>query len=161
MSADVGVGKLLLDLRHMTGDAIASCATGRVMRVSLDGGRMWTIGRFRTVALQTENVCRLQQIGVVLRSVNVVATETTHAVRVHGTLYKVVALHPILMRGVVREMSERLLAELMFFELPEILEIHSNVKANWPIVVFTVDGITQRLSLRMTLNADVRCLNGV
>lgn len=113
------------------------------------------------MALQAENVCRLQQVGVVLRSVNIMATEAAHTVRVHRTLNKIVALHAILMRGAIGKMSESLLTRLMLFKLPEIFEVHSHLKTNRPVVVSSVDWIAQRLPLRVTLNADVRRLNCV
>ncbi len=53
----------------------------------------------------------------------VVATEAAHTMRVHRALDKIVALHPILMRRAIREVSERLLTGLMLFQFPEILEI--------------------------------------
>src|SRR5580704_14140420 len=83
------------------------------------------------------------------------ATETAHTVRVHCALDKIIALHPILMRGAVGEMSEGLLPRLVLFQLPEILEIHSDLEAHRPVVILAIDGVTQRLPLRVTLYADV------
>jgi hypothetical protein len=105
------------------------------------------------MALQTENIGRLQQIRVILSSVNIMATETTHAVRIHRALNEIVALHPILMRGAVGKMRESLLAKRVLLELPEILEVQPDTEADRPVVVFSADRIFQRLSLRVALNA--------
>src|SRR5271168_4416639 len=111
------------------------------------------------MTLEAQNICRLQQVGVVIRSVNIMATETAHAVRVHRALHEIVALHPILVRRTVGKMSESLFAQLVLFQLPEILEIQPDLESNRPVVVFTIDGIVPRLSLRVTLNTYVRRLN--
>ena len=52
-------------------------------------------------------------------------------------------------------MSEGLLAELVLFELPEVLKILAHFEADGPIVILAVDGIGQRLALGMALDADV------
>ena len=77
-----------------------------VMRVCFDGRGARAVRRIRAVALQAEHVGRLQQVGIVLRAVNVVATEAGDAVRVHHALHKIVALHAVLVRGAVGEMRE-------------------------------------------------------
>src|SRR5271154_2197216 len=83
------------------------------------------------------------------------ATETAHTVRVHCALDKIIALHPILMRGAVGEMSEGLLTRLVLLQLPEILEIHADLEAHRPVVILAIDRVTQRLPLRVTLYADI------
>ena len=72
------------------------------------------------MAFQAKNVGRFQQVGVVVRSVNIMATEARHTARVHYALDKIVALHSILMRGAIGEMRETLFAQLVLFQLPEI-----------------------------------------
>ena len=110
-------------------DALVAGAAGSVMRVRLDGGRVRAIGRVRAVAFQAHNVCGLHQIRIVLRAVDIVAAETAHAVGIHLAGHEIVALHPVLVRRAVGEMSERLLPELVLFQLPVILEILAHLKA--------------------------------
>ena len=90
---------------------------------------------------------------------HVVATEAAHAVCIHDTLHKIIALHSILVRGAISEVGEALLTELVLFQLPEILEIHSHVESDRPIVIFAIDRILQGLPLRVALNADIGPLN--
>jgi len=52
------IAPLRLNLRHMTRDALASGATGFVMRVRLQNGGTRAIGRVREVAVQAELVHR-------------------------------------------------------------------------------------------------------
>src|SRR5579871_4614566 len=75
MTADVHVGDLLFDLRHVARDAFVSGAARSVMGVRLDGGSMRTVRRFRTVAFQAKHARRLDQVSVVPGAVNVVTTE--------------------------------------------------------------------------------------
>ena len=88
-------------------------------------------------------------------------TAAAYSVCVHGTLYEVVALHPIFVRTSVCKMSEALLAKLVLFELPEIFQIHTDLKADRPVVVFSVDWICGWLPLRVALHAHVCGLHGV
>ena len=64
------------------------------------------------MALKAHHTSRFQKICVVLGPVDIVTTEASYAVRVHRTCHKVVPLHPILVPGPIREMSERRFAEL-------------------------------------------------
>ena len=54
---------------------------------------------------------------------DVVAAEAGDAARVHQALHEVVALHAVLVRGAVGKVRERRLAELVLFELPEVLQL--------------------------------------
>ena len=87
--------------------------------------RVRTVRRLRTVALKAHHVGRLQQVRIVVGAVHVVAAVAAHAVRVHDALHEIIALHAILVRGAVGEMRERLFAEFVLFQLPEILQIHA------------------------------------
>ena len=92
---------------------------------------------------------------------HVVATETCHAMGVHGALDKIVALHPVLVRGAVGKMRKGLLTGLMLFKFPKIFEVEAHLEAYRPIVVFSLNGIGQRLPLRVTLDAYVGGLNRI
>src|SRR5580704_15148987 len=79
MSANIHAGDGLLDLWHMAVDAFTAGAAGLVMRVLLDRGGARTVGRIRSVAIEAENVGGFPQVGIVLRTVYVMATEASHA----------------------------------------------------------------------------------
>src|SRR5450631_2480263 len=75
VGADVHVAEGLLNFRHMAAHALVSRTAGRVMGVRLNSRRARTIGRTRTVALQAQHAGRLQQVGVVLGSMDIVAAK--------------------------------------------------------------------------------------
>lgn len=54
---------------------------------------------------------------------NVMATETRDAARIHDASHKVVTLHPILVRGPVGKVHKRGLTQLVLFEPPVVLKI--------------------------------------
>ena len=120
MAADVHVGDGLLNGGHVARHAFAARRASLVTRVGLNGRRVRTIGRLRTMAGPAEHVCRLEQIGVVRRAVDVVTGRAGHTVRVHGALDIVVALHAILVAGAIGIVRECGCAKLWFFQLPEI-----------------------------------------
>ena len=160
MAANVDVSDGLLDLGHMAADAIASGGTRGMMCVLLDTRDVvWSIGRRRTMARETHDTRWFQKIGVAPRAVDVVATEAGDAARIHNALHKVVALHSILVRSPVGEVSERLLAQLILFQFPEVLEIKPYVKTDRPVIILPLDRVRQRLALRVALNADVVSLH--
>jgi hypothetical protein len=129
--------------------------------VLFDGCRVRSIGRFRTMAFEAQNVRRLNEVSVIFSAVHVVATETRDAPGIHDARYKIVALHSILMRGAIRKMRERLLTELVLFQLPVILQIKADIETNRPIVILSFDRARQGAALRMTLDAGVVGLNEI
>src|SRR5579863_7233138 len=86
---------------------------------------------------------------------HIVATVTTDAASIHDALDVIISLHAVLMRRTVGEMSERLLAEFVVFQFPEILEIPSGTEADRPVIIHAADWVAERLSLRMALNANI------
>ena len=74
---------------------------------------------------------------------------------IHHALHEVVALHAILVRGAVREIRESGEARRGFLEFPEILQFEPHVVADWPVVVFPLDGTGQRAALRVALDAGI------
>src|SRR6267143_1418485 len=86
---------------------------------------------------------------------NIVAREAGDASAVHYALSEVIALHAILMGGAIGEMREGHLTEGVVFELPKIAEVESDAIADRPVVMLPFDGIGQRASLRMALDASV------
>src|ERR1039458_10269230 len=107
------------------------------------------------MALQTHRVGGLQELGVVRRALNVVAGEAGDAVIVHGALHEVVALHAVLVSRAVGEVGERGLAEFVLFQLPIIAQVLAYFESDGPIVIYAVERLPERLSLRMALDASV------
>lgn len=155
MRAHVHVRDRLFDLRHMTRDAFASRARLRVTRVRLERRFARTELAAWCVTLEAHCVSGRSQLRLIFRAVNVVTTETRDTMSVHGALDEVVALHPILVRGAVRKVSEGRLAELVIFEPPKILQRFAHLKTNRPVEGSALDWIRERSTLRMTLDARV------
>ena len=130
----------------MAGDALAALAVGRVLRMELErasGTRL----HHTVMAFQTDRIAGLAQVGGVLRPVHIVAGEAAHALQVHLTLNEVVALHAVLVGRTVRPVGERLLAETMLFQVPEIAQPIAGLVADRPVVVPPFDRVATRPSL--------------
>lgn len=110
VATNVHIGDRLFDPRHVTGDTLIACASNLVVRVFFNGAYVRPVRRSRTVAFEAHDVCRLDQQRVVIGAVDIVATGTFHAARVHHALNKIVSLHAVLMRRTVRKVRERRLA---------------------------------------------------
>jgi hypothetical protein len=61
---------------------------------------------------------------------HIMAAKARDTACVHNAGHEIVPLHPILVRRPVRKMRERRLAELVFFELPEVVQIKTYMKTN-------------------------------
>ena len=77
----------------------------------------------------------------------IVTARAGHAVAIHHALHEVVALHAVLVCRAIREMREGGLAELVFFEVPEILQLFALLESRRPVHVLAFDRVMQRLSL--------------
>jgi hypothetical protein len=121
MCVDFHVRYSRLNLWHVAGDALTSCAAVFVVSVLFERGSAGSIGRQSTVAVQTYLVGGFSQLRVIVRAVRVVATEACHAAPIHNALDEVVALHPIFVPGAFREMREACHAQCVVFQFPEIL----------------------------------------
>src|SRR5262249_18334810 len=150
MASYVDIGNSRFDLGHMTSHALAACAAGGMVCMSLDCCGMGTVRGRWPVAGKTKLVRRPDQIGIVGRAVHVMATEAGDSTPVHDTLNKVITLHAILVTGPVGEMHKVGLTQFMLFETPEVFQVQPLMKSNRPIVVLPLDRICQRLSLRVT-----------
>ena len=73
MTADVYIRDGLLDLRHVTGDALTAGTAGLVVRVRLDRGRVRPVLRIRTVANSANLVDWLSEHRLVRGAVRVMA----------------------------------------------------------------------------------------
>src|SRR5580698_2309414 len=125
------------------------------MGVLLDRGRARAIRRHRCVTIETEFVGGLPQLRIVIGAVNVVATEAGHSSPIHYALHEIISLHTVLVRSAVGEMRKGLIAEFVFFELPEIAKIQANAVANRPIEIPSFHRIFQWATLRMAADAGV------
>ena len=110
----------LLDLRHVASDALIAGAACFVMGVFLDRGCMRAIRRTRAVTIEAKNIGRLSQERIVVGTMRIMATETSDAACIHQTGREVIALHAIFVSGTIRKMREGCVAQLMFFQLPEV-----------------------------------------
>ena len=70
-------------------------------------------------------------------------------------MHEVIALHAILMSGAIGEMREGRFTEGVVFEPPKIAEVEADAIADRPVVILPFDGIRQRASLCMALDASV------
>jgi len=121
MTSNVNVRDGLFDLWHMTGDTLATRTARFVMCMLFDCAYVWAIGRAWPVTFEAHDVRWLDQQGIVIRTVNIVATGALHTACVHDALNEVVALHAVLVCRAVRKVGECRLAQSMLFELPVIL----------------------------------------
>ena len=53
------------------------------------------------------------------------------------------------------------LAEFVFFQLPEVSQVHADLEADRPVVILPLMGFCKRLALRVALDADVAGLHGI
>ena len=123
VGADFDVGEGGSNFGHVAGDAAAAGGAFFVMSVLFKRGCAWAVEGERAVALEADLIAGLDELGVVIGAVDVVATEAGDATAVHHALDEVVALHPIFVGGAVGKMVERGFAEFVVFELPIISEI--------------------------------------
>lgn len=116
---DVHVSELSFDFRHVARNAFVSRAAGFVVSMRLKRCHsMRAIRRFRPMAFETEDVPRLEEVRIVVRAMNVVATEAGYPAGVHDALDEVVSLHSIFVSRTIGEMRKGLFAELIVFKLP-------------------------------------------
>jgi len=54
-----------------------------------------TVRRCRVMALKAEDGGGSENVGVVVRAVDIMATETSDATRVHRAGHEIIALHPV------------------------------------------------------------------
>jgi hypothetical protein len=62
-----------LDGRHVTGNALASGAAIFVVRVFFERGGVWAVRRRWSMTIQTDLVCGLSELSIVLRAMHVMA----------------------------------------------------------------------------------------
>ena len=77
-----------------------------VMRVLFDRRRAWAVRRDGPWQSRQSCIGWLAQLRVVVGAMNIVAIEAGDAAAIHHALHEIVALHAVLVRGAVGEMSE-------------------------------------------------------
>ena len=107
-------------LGHVAGDALAAGAAILVMRVFLQSYGVRAIRRIGAVTIEANLVGRLAELRIVVSAVDIVAASAGHAMSVHHALYKVIALHPVLVCGAVGEIEESCLSKRGALELPVV-----------------------------------------
>ena len=140
---------------HVTCDALATFGIVLMVRVLCESRLARTIPRAGAVTIQAYFIGRLTKLRVIFCSVRIVTIKAGNAAAVHHALDEVIALHAVLVRRAVGKMSETQIAKPVVFELPIIPQVETNVKADGPVVVFSIDGICQRSALRVALNAGI------
>src|SRR3954451_19947627 len=103
-------------------------------------GSPGAIGRQRAMTLQAHEAARLDDVRVVLRAMDVVTAEAKHTALMHPAGYKIVALHAVLVSGVLGIMREGSLAQLVLFKSPNIAQPLAGFVSHGPIVIASVDG---------------------
>ena len=141
VAADVHIRDGLLDLRHVTGNALVAGGACWVMCMFLDRTCMRAVRGTRPVALQAHDIRRFDQQGIVFGSVNIVATGALHTAVVHKALHEIVSLHAILMCCPIRKVSKGSLPKFVLFEMPVILKFPAHMKPDWPVIVSAFDWI--------------------
>src|ERR1700722_10858900 len=99
------------------------------------------------MAVQAQLVCRLSELGNVLWAMNIVTGTAGDTILVHHALHKVIALHPVLVCGSVREVRECRLTQGDVFKLPIVLKMKTDTVANRPVVSFALDLFGEWLAL--------------
>ena len=143
VAADHNVVNGLSDFRHVAGDALGSRTSSGMVSVLLYTRRMWPILRVRTVARQTKGVALLPYNSRIVVAMWIVATEAGHSARIHETCDEIVPLHSVLMGCSICKVREGCLSKFVFFQLPEVRQLQTDMKAHRPIVVFPVDRVFQ------------------
>jgi hypothetical protein len=139
----------------MARNAFAASAVPRVVRVLFYARGVRPVLRLGAMARQAKNVTPLTHNSRIVRTVRIVATETANPPRVQEALNEIVALHAVLVGGPVGEVRKSCFTKLVFLQPPEVREVQPDMKADGPIVIFSVDGIFQWSALRMALNAGI------
>ena len=107
-----------LDPRHVASYALAAGAAILVMCVFLQSCGMRAVRGVRAMTIEANLVGRLAELRIVISAVDIVTGSAGHAMSVHHALYKVIALHPVLVCGAVSEIEEICLSKRGAIELP-------------------------------------------
>ena len=108
-----------LDVRHVAGDAIAAGAVRSVVGV-IRNGAFQTCGIALVVTSEAQPISLLDQIGLVLITVDLVAIEASDLPVIHVALNEIVTLHAVLVSREVRKLVEVCGAWLQFLKFPVI-----------------------------------------
>ena len=122
MRVNFHVRDFRLDRGHMARHAITARGNGLYDACELRGSPLEVRSIPRHMAVEANRVCRFPQFGVVpLPWTSWQLHRSRRAV--HPALHEIVALHAVLVRSAVGEMSEGRLAQLVLFQPPHVLQI--------------------------------------
>jgi hypothetical protein len=171
VATDTLVGNRFRDLRHVTSGAFAARTSGFVVRMLLEGHRMGSDLGIGAVAIEAQGIAGLAHHGDVFAPMWVMATEAGDPARAYIRLWT--KSSPCMRFGFMQtemshargpchpKMAERRFAELVVLKLPVIRKVVAYFEPHRPIVVLSADRIGERLTLGMTLNADVIGMNTI
>lgn len=93
------------------------------------------------MALEADDVYRLDEQRIIVTAVHVVATGAFHAPFIHDALDKIVSLHAVFVGRTIWKMCECGLTQFVSFEFPVILQFCACVEPDRPVVVFAFDRV--------------------
>src|SRR5215470_1322266 len=107
------------------------------------------------MTLKAEDGGRPEQVRIVLRPMDVVASKAFHAARVHQAGNKIVALHPVSTPGTVRKILGIRSGRVTIVELPEFAKVHAGLKAHSPGIISAFNRVQRGFTDRVALNANI------
>lgn len=120
--ADFGIANFRSNFRHVAGNATAAGRILLVMCMFFNRAGARAVKRKWAVAIHTNLVGGLLQLGVIPGAVDIVTGGTRDAASVHQALHEIIALHTILVGGAVCVVREGGFAEGVLFQLPVIAQ---------------------------------------
>lgn len=124
------------------------------MRV-LAHGSFKSGGIICVMTAKTESIAVPYQVRLIPVAVHVVTVEAAQFAMVHRALHEVISLHAVLVRCQVWVLVEICDTGLKFLQAPIVGEALTGKKAHGPVVVSSVDWVSEWPSLRVALHADV------
>ena len=147
MAADVYVADCLRDLGHVTGNAFVARAARTVMRVLLDAGGMRPVLRVGAVARQAERIALLAHnagLSVPCGSWQLKQVTPRAYIRLWTKSFPCMRfLCAVPSAKCVKVVSPSLCSS----SLPEVRQVQADMKADRPVVIFSLDRICQRSAL--------------
>ena len=105
--------------------------------------------------MKAEDGGRPEKIGIVLRAMDVVATEARHAVGIHQAGNKIVPLHSVSTPGAVGKITGIESCGVTIVELPEFAQVHAGPKAHRPGIIPAFNRVQRGFTDRVALNANI------
>ena len=113
------------------------------------------------MTLKAEHGGRPEQIRIVLRPMDVVASKAFYAARIHQAGNKIVPLHSVSTPGAVGKIRGIGASRVTIVELPESAQVHAGPKAHRPGVIPAFNRVQRGFTDRVALNANIVGFDGV